>query len=137
MGKIKNENFYTIQGWMVNDLKLKGNELTIYAIIYGLSQGDGQYFTGSQQYLADWTNSTTRGVRKVLSSLLEKGFLEKRDKIINKVKYCEYKALIPQSTEQSSMGEEQSSTGYGTKFLGVRNKVPQGVRNKVPLIIYI
>lgn len=111
MSAVKNENYLVIQGFMINDLHLKGNELLIYAIIYGFSQMEGQYFTGSQQYLADWTNSTTRGVRKVLASLVDKGLLEKRDKTINKVKYCEYKALIPESTEQSSAGTEQSSAG--------------------------
>ena len=120
MSKVKNESYYSVQGWMVNDLELKGTQLHIYAIIYGFSQTDDQYFTGSQQYLADWTNSTTRGVRKMLKALVEKGLLVKRDKVINNVKYCEYKALrnpigTEQSsaggTEQSSVGTEQSSAG--------------------------
>nr|DAI57620.1 MAG TPA: hypothetical protein [Caudoviricetes sp.] len=34
MSEIKDENFTTIQGWMLNRLNLKGNELIIYAIIY-------------------------------------------------------------------------------------------------------
>ena len=35
---IKKESFFTIQAFMVNDLKLKSNELLIYAIIFGFSQ---------------------------------------------------------------------------------------------------
>ena len=35
MSEIKDENFIMIQGWMVNMLNLKGNELLVYAIIYG------------------------------------------------------------------------------------------------------
>lgn len=31
---IKNENFILIQGWMINNLKLAGNDLLVYAIIY-------------------------------------------------------------------------------------------------------
>ena len=113
MGKVKNENYFQVQGWMVNELGLKGNELMIYAIIYGFSQTDDQYFTGSMQYLADWTNSTKRGVNKALISLVDKGLLVKIDKVINRVKYCEYKALRePQCIEQSSIGGiEQSSLG--------------------------
>ena len=40
--KIKNENYVLIQGWMINELKLKGNELLIYALIYGFSQAENQ-----------------------------------------------------------------------------------------------
>ena len=67
--QITNENYITIQGFMVNELNLKGNELLIYAIIYGFSQLDNQEFKGSLQYLADWTNSTKQGVIKNLKSL--------------------------------------------------------------------
>ena len=31
--KVNNNNFITVQGWMANDLNLKGNSLLIYAII--------------------------------------------------------------------------------------------------------
>ena len=64
--KVKNENHIVIHGWMVNKLGLKGNELLVYAIIYGFSQTEGQKYIGSLQYLADWTNSTKQGVIKSL-----------------------------------------------------------------------
>ena len=67
--KVKRENYITIQGFMLTDLKLKGNELLIYACIYGFSQAENQVFNGSLQYLADWTNSTKQGVIKCLKSL--------------------------------------------------------------------
>ena len=135
MGKVKNENYYQVQGWMVNELGLKGNELMIYAIIYGFSQTDGQYFTGSQSYLAEWTNATDRSVRNTLSSLVEKGLLEKIDKTINRVKYCEYKALIPDREENISAGgtenisagtEKSSANNYkNNNILDIKeNKIP-------------
>ena len=120
MGKVKNENYYQVQGWMVNELGLKGNELMIYAIIYGFSQTDGQYFTGSQSYLAEWTNATDRSVRNTLSSLIEKGLLEKIDKTINRVKYCEYKALIPDREEKSSAGGTEKISA-GTEKISANN----------------
>ena len=131
VNKVRNDNYFQVQGWMVNQLELKGNELMVYAIIYGFSQIDDQYFTGSLQYLADWTNSTKRGVNKTLISLVEKGLLIKRDKVINRVKYCEYKALrkpqcIEQSSiggiEQSSIGIEQSSTNNIENNIDIDNK---------------
>ena len=90
MSKVRNENFIVIQGFMVNDLKLKGNELLVYAIIYGFSQEKDQVFNGSLQYLADWTNSTKQGIIKNLKSLVEKNYVKKTEKIINGVKFCEY-----------------------------------------------
>lgn len=108
--KVKNQNYITIQGWMINELNLKGNELLIYAIIYGFSQTSGQVFNGGLQYLADWTNSTKQGVSKNLKSLVSKGFLQKIDKIINGVKFCEY---------------------YATEFNGVYNKVDEGIQQSL------
>lgn len=91
--KIKNEQYVTIQGWMVNELKLKGNDLIIYAIIYMFSQTENQKFTGSLQYLADWINSTKRNVKRNLESLIQRNLIEKNDVIINNVKFCEYRTL--------------------------------------------
>lgn len=100
--KVNAENYIVIQGWMVRELDLKGNELLIYAIIYGFSQTDNQVFSGSLQYLADWTNSSKQSVIKCLKSLAEKQLIIKNDKYINGVKFCEY---------------------YATKFNRVCNKV--------------
>lgn len=110
--KVGSENYITIQGFMVTDLKLKGNELLIYACIYGFSQTENQLFTGSLQYLADWTNSTKQGVSKCLKSLVEKGLIVKNERIINGVKFCEYYAT------KFNGGMKQSLTGYATKFNG-------------------
>lgn len=90
--KVKRENYINIQGWMVADLRLKGNELLVYAIIYGFSQDGENRFTGSLSYLADWTNSTKQGVSNCLKSLVEKELIIKNDKVINGVKFCEYHA---------------------------------------------
>lgn len=89
---VKRENYITIQGWMVTELKLKGNELLVYAIIYGFSQTEQQNFTGSQSYFAEWTNSTRQGINKTLKYLIEKGLIEKIDKYVNGVKFCHYRA---------------------------------------------
>jgi DNA-binding MarR family transcriptional regulator len=108
---VTGDNFITIQGWMVTDLKLKGNELIIYAAIYGFSQAANQAFKGSLQYLADWTNSTKQGVIKALKSLVEKGLIDKKESVINGVKFCEYAAL------QRNM---------------VLNKVERGIKQSLP-----
>lgn len=110
MSKVNNDGYINIQGWMVSDLGLKGNELLIYAIIYGFSQDKESKFKGSLQYLADWTNSTKQGVQKVLKSLLEKQLLLKDEKIVNNIKFCEYRAIRKVDAIQ------QSCMGYTTEF---------------------
>ena len=88
--RIKDGNYYVVQSFMVKDLKLKGLEKDVYAIIYGFTQGENQRFTGSLQYLADWCCSTKQGILKVLKSLVEKGLIIREEKKINNVNFVEY-----------------------------------------------
>lgn len=90
---IKNENYITIQGWMVNELGLSGNSLLVYAIIYGFSQDGKNEFDGTLSYLAEWCNSTKQGMINCLKGLVEKGYIIKNEKIINSVKFCSYKVV--------------------------------------------
>lgn len=74
---IRDSNYVVIQGWMITRLGLKGNELMIYAVIYGFTQNGEAEFVGSMKYLADWTNSTIESVRKCINSLINKGYIVK------------------------------------------------------------
>ena len=118
MSKVKEENYISISGWMVTRLGLKGNELLVYAIIYGFSQDGETRYTGSLQYLADWTNSTKQSCIKCLKSLAEKGYITKYEKIVNGVKFCEYQAVklksmvvnkVEHGSKQSLMGGSKQS----------------------------
>ena len=128
--KVNERNYIVVQGWMLTDLHLKGNELLIYACIYGFSQLDGQVFSGSLQYLADWTNSTKRGVVKCLKSLVEKGYIAKADKVINGVKFCEYRVTkftgvvnkVHGGSEQSSPGGDEHSSPNKLDINNLENK---------------
>ena len=96
---------------MRSQLDLKGNELLIYACIYGFSQTDENRYKGSLQYLADWCGATKQGVLKNLKSLIEKGLIIKTDKFINGVKFVEY-----------------HTTEFNTKL----NCVEQGIKHSLP-----
>ena len=80
---ISDGTYITIQGWMRTDLKLSGNELIVYAIIYGFSQNKQGEFTGSAQYLADWVGCTRRTVMTILNKLVENNFISKTEIILN------------------------------------------------------
>ncbi len=90
--RVNPQNFYVVQGWMVSDLGLKGNELAVYAIIYGFSQVDGEWFSGSLNYLTDWTNLSKQAIINVLKSLVKNDLIEKREQIIHGVKFCSYRS---------------------------------------------
>lgn len=119
MSKVKEENYISISGWMVTSLRLKGNELLVYAIIYGFSQDYETRFTGSLQYLADWTNSTKQSCIKCLKSLIEKGYITKHENIVNGVKFCEYQAVKPKSMVVNKVehGSKQSLMGGSKQSL--------------------
>lgn len=126
--KIKDGNYYVVQSFMVKDLKLKGLERDIYAIIYGFSQAENQWFDGSLQYLADWTCSTKQGVLKVLNNLQEKQLIEKQDNIFNGVKFVKYR-----STEFNG-GIKQSLTG-GIKQSLINNRVNDNIKYNIENIV--
>ena len=105
---MQDTNFISIQGWMRTELNLSGNELLVYAIIYGFSQDGESKFTGSRQYLADWCGCTVRNIQLVLNDLVNKGLLTKTEQIHNNVKTCEYVANFTPS-EKISRGSEKIS----------------------------
>ena len=89
--KVLDDKYIKIKGWMVSRLKLKGNQLLIYAIIYYFScnREENKRYIGGLKYLADWTNSTQQGCIKCLKELLRKGLIFKEPKqIYNKAFYC-------------------------------------------------
>lgn len=110
--ELKEGNYITIQSFMSKELELKGNELLIYAIIYGFSQTENQYYTGSRQYLATWCNITKKSVDIALKKLLDKGLIEKEEEYKNNIKYCRYKVC--------DLG------GWSKKFPRVEKKLHQG-----------
>lgn len=139
--EIKKESFFTVQAFMVNELKLKGNELLIYAIIFGFSQAENQFFTGSLNYLASWCGiSSKTTVKTILNNLIDKGLLEKEDIYKNGVKYCKYKALteiksisIPaDENKKNCKGISKIDTGYINNCYGGISKIDMGISEIVP-----
>ena len=87
---VKDENYINIQGWMSTKLKLSGNELIIYALIYGFSQIEDHTFHGSLKYICDWTNISKTSCIANLKKLIDKNLIIKKEKEINGLKFCEY-----------------------------------------------
>lgn len=127
---MRNENFYVVQGWMMSELNLSGNELTCYAIIFGATQGGQTWFMESRNYLSEWMNVTLPTVDKALSSLTEKGFLSKKTQVINGVKFNSYRAtyfdFIP--TKESLYGGSKESLGHNNNDNNIiKNEIDKSI----------
>lgn len=114
--RIKDDNYFQISGWMLNRLELKGIQLEIYAIIYGFSQDGESEFTGSIQYLCEFTGTSRPTVIKALKELTEKNYLLKDEKIINGIKFNKYKVNL-QVVKKLYWGSKEILLGGGKETL--------------------
>ena len=91
MSKIEDFNYFNTQGWMLNRLKLKGNELIVFSIINSFSQDKASSFFGSLSYLEAFTGASRPTVIKILKSLCDKGFIERSEFDYHGTKRISYK----------------------------------------------
>ena len=68
-------NYVVVQGFMVEGLELKGNELFTYALIYGFCQDKDSEFTGSVSYICTWLSCSKNTALKCLKSLIKKAIM--------------------------------------------------------------
>lgn len=119
---INDGNYITIQGWMRTDLKLSGNELLVYAIIYGFSQNGQGEFKGTAQYLSAWAGCSRRTIMRILNRLVEENVIYKREVFLeNDEKRVFYQANpsvseSPQWCDKMSQGVGQNDIGGVTNF---------------------
>lgn len=106
------DNFIIIRPWMVEELKLTGNRLVIFAIIYGFSR-NGDWFQGSVSFLCKRSGLTDKGVRNVLKGLCTDGLIERKERPHKGMKYVDYRA----TTHGKNYRGEQITEG---------NKLPGG-----------
>ena len=93
---MKKSYFFTIQDWMVQDLKLRGADLLVFAVIYGFTQGAQGIFSGTGHYIAYITGLSRQSVVRSLDVLVSKQYVQKN--VIKAYKkewiYCIYNNFI-------------------------------------------
>lgn len=82
--------YIVIQDWMISDLQLKGNELLMYALIYGFSQDGESEFKGSLKYISKFLGVSKSTAQRNLENLANRGVIEKRVEEISGVKFNRY-----------------------------------------------
>ncbi len=90
----QNNNSIMIKGWMVNDLNLSGNELIVYALIFGFSQDGESEFYGSLSYIGSAINASKPTVIKVINSLVEKDLVFKNQNSMGGIIVTKYRANL-------------------------------------------
>lgn len=113
---MKNENYITIQGWMINELGLNSNELIVYSIIYGFCQDGQSEFTGSLKYLENSVNCSRPTIIKIINELIEKNLISKKQELINGVVFNRYKVILP-VVNKFNIGSKETSLGGSKETL--------------------
>ena len=85
-------NYILIRDWMIEEMKLTGNDVIIYAIIHSFSQGE-EWFRGSLAYLERRTGLSRQSVITILTSLVKGGYLLSKEIPYKNIKYVNYKAV--------------------------------------------
>ena len=111
---------------MRTQLNLKGNDLLVYALIYGFSQTADQKFTGGLQYIADWCGATKQGVVKNLKNLMERGLIRKEE-INGRLIYCttEFNGTIQLSLTNNIDNKQINNINSNSKELELGTAEPQ------------
>ena len=86
------DRYIMVYEWM-QELGLKPGEMLAYAVIYSFGK-DGDWFTGSASYLAKWIGLKKKAtVYRMLTTLVSKGLLEKRERWEKGEKICDYRPV--------------------------------------------
>lgn len=132
--KVKEDTYVNIQAFMVNDLKLSGNELIIYACIYGFSQDGESWFTGSRSFLAGWCQASKSTVSRNLEKLCKAGLVDKRVRMEKGLTLVDYRAVHPAvkevgGTQNGSGGVPKMGAGGVPKMSPHNIEVDNPIRN--------
>ena len=126
---MKENNFILIPAFMRTKLNLKGSELIIASLIYGFSQDNETWFSGSTKYIADWAGIAEKNVLRNLKELVERGILIKKDVAVNNLaKKCYYKFnMISVSKIETKITELQNVSGEVSELQNIPNPDLQNV----------
>ena len=123
------ERYIFIPECMVKETGLSGNELIVFAIIYGFSSGGG-WFKGSINYLTERTNLSRPSVIAVLKSLVASGHIIRKDVPSKGIKYVDYKV----ADRWLSILTSQETLLVKNLDLGGKESLPHVVKNLNPKI---
>ena len=111
--KPKQDSYVVLQRWMRTELGLEGNELTVYAIIYGFSQDGESVYKGGYGYLADWIGLSENGARNIVKKLVARGLLKELKTMVGGIIVNQYVAVrnpVPETVPQEGTDPYKNCT---------------------------
>mgnify|MGYP000038242166 FL=1 len=135
---VKPDNYILVYGWMVTELGLKGNELFLYAIIYGFSQDGETEFSGSLRYMQEWLGVNSKAtVQNTLEKLMARGLIKKRT-VVEKGVTRNFFSAVGRVYQNLVPGVPKNSTGvYQNLVPGVPNFSPNNIEDNIEDILVI
>lgn len=135
---VKPDNYILVYGWMVTELGLKGNELFLYAIIYGFSQDGETEFSGSLRYMQEWLGVNSKAtVQNTLEKLMARGLIKKRT-VVEKGVTRNFFSAVGMVYQNLVGGVPKNSTGvYQNLVPGVPNFSPNNIEDNIEDILVI
>lgn len=132
----KESNYIQVPGFAIVQLKLSGNELLCFSLIYGFSQDDESEFHGSLTYISSALNVTRQNALRILERLQAKDLIIKKEQIVGGVKLCHYvhnsngvAEMITPRYQNSNGGVIETATG-GVIEIATHNKDINNIYNK-------
>jgi len=109
------KNFITVQGWMAQNMNLKGNNLLAFALIFGFCQDKESQFKGSLKYICEWLQCSRGTAMNALSFLVENDLIVKKVISKNLVTFNEY-TISERVVQILNGGGSKIERGGGSKI---------------------
>ena len=124
MEKGNNQSYFIVYSFMVDELKLSGNELLIYALIYSYTvKSENKCFFGSQKYIGKILNASRQTVNTAIKNLSAKGFIEKKTFNVNNKEAVAYVSKkFTQGVKNLDIGVSNNLTERCQKTLHNNNR---------------
>lgn len=139
---MKEDNYIVIQGWMRTRLRLRGNDLICFALLYGFSQDGASEFRGSLRYIREATGvATDQSVLNIIKRLEDMGLVTKTTEVSGGVKSSSYKAYsqplknregVLQNLEGGSLKNRDNNIDIDNIDINIKESTPKGVPKKSP-----
>ena len=124
---MKEDNYIVIQGWMRTRLRLRGNDLICFALLYGFSQDGASEFRGSLRYIREATGvATDQSVLNIIKRLEDMGLVTKTTKVSGGVKSSSYKAY------STPLKNRDNNIDIDNIDINIKESTPKGVPKKSP-----
>jgi hypothetical protein len=129
------DNFITIQGWMVEALKLKGSDLQLFALVHGFCQDGKSRFSGSISYIETWLNASRPTAIAALNRLTSAGWIVKHAGGVNETnEYSVNWKAVNKAKEVVKKLDHQAETGSKESLPEVVKKFNGGSKESLPNI---